>query len=206
MVSMHCIPKKSILLNIPNIIIYIRFIFLVFAMIMWFKSAMITFLLYFISANLDAFDGYFARKLNQTSKTGAIFDLCLDRISTAFILLGLAMLYPLFWWFFCGILMLDISSHFAHLYYCALNRNENHKTMETSNKLFKSYYSNKPFLFFCCFTHDMWLATVYLYHSYPSNFLIFGMILFTPGFIIKNYIHFIQFWSAIKYSLKLDEG
>lgn len=197
--------KKTILLYAPNIITYLRVLLLFAAIGCAFKSGILTFVIIFIGGNLDAVDGYLARKFRQISNTGAIFDLVLDRLYTLLYAVGLSILYPNFWVFFLGLAMLDMSSHFAHIYYTGLRGLKNHKcSAHSQNGIFQYYYSNRFFLFLCCFTYDMWFGFVYLMHWYHFNFIIAAILICTPGFLIKIYMHFIQLLAAINGSLALD--
>ncbi len=199
--------KKSILLNAPNIIIYIRVLCLFLAIATCLKWGLITVLFIFIGANLDALDGFLARKLNQTSKTGAIFDFMLDRLYTTCYVLGLSILYPDLRVLFLSLLFLDLASHFAHLHYLGMSKNENHKISEHSNNaIFKLYYSSRPFLYLSCLSYDLCFGVFYLMHWYHSNLLTLAFILTAPGFLIKVYVHFIQLVSAIDCALEMDLG
>ncbi|XP_063396386.1 uncharacterized protein LOC134680990 [Mytilus trossulus] len=74
----------EVLFFVPNIIGYFRLALLCASL--WFYSNPVWFLsLYGLSAFLDGFDGYFARKLNQTSVFGAWFDVVIDNISRGFL-------------------------------------------------------------------------------------------------------------------------
>ncbi|XP_056021969.1 uncharacterized protein LOC130054903 [Ostrea edulis] len=71
---------NNVLFYVPNVIGYIRL--LLFGASLPFYNQPGWFLaLYGTSVSLDGFDGYFARKLNQTSRFGAWFDVVIDLIS-----------------------------------------------------------------------------------------------------------------------------
>ncbi|XP_011434266.3 uncharacterized protein LOC128186680 [Crassostrea angulata] len=70
----------DVLIFVPNVIGYVRLI-LFGASIPFFEQPVWFLTLYGISVSLDGFDGYFARKLNQTSKFGAWFDVVIDLVS-----------------------------------------------------------------------------------------------------------------------------
>ena len=74
----------KVLLFIPNIIGYVR---IVLASIAFYQfQEPVSFCCFYISSIiLDWFDGYFARKLNQTSQFGAWFDVVIDLFSRGYL-------------------------------------------------------------------------------------------------------------------------
>ncbi|XP_061162278.1 CDP-diacylglycerol--inositol 3-phosphatidyltransferase-like [Saccostrea echinata] len=70
----------NVLLFVPNVIGYFR-LCLFGASLPFFSQPGCFLALYGTSVALDGFDGYFARKLNQTSRFGAWFDIVIDLIS-----------------------------------------------------------------------------------------------------------------------------
>jgi CDP-diacylglycerol--glycerol-3-phosphate 3-phosphatidyltransferase len=83
--------KKEIFLNIPNSITLIRLLFIFIFIYMLFNdySKLSLTIVFSIAAISDWFDGYFARKLKQTTKIGARIDQVVDRIFTVSIALSL---------------------------------------------------------------------------------------------------------------------
>ena len=73
--------KFKHLFYIPNLIGYMRLI-LLYICIKKRKNKLICFLSYACSYFLDLFDGYYARKLNQSTKFGYYLDMICDRLST----------------------------------------------------------------------------------------------------------------------------
>ncbi|XP_033747515.1 uncharacterized protein LOC117332639 [Pecten maximus] len=71
---------NEVLLYVPNIIGYARLCLLAVSISMY-DSPVIFLIFYCISAILDGFDGYAARKLNQMSGFGAWLDVVVDLIS-----------------------------------------------------------------------------------------------------------------------------
>ncbi|XP_060078025.1 CDP-diacylglycerol--glycerol-3-phosphate 3-phosphatidyltransferase-like [Ylistrum balloti] len=69
-----------VLLYVPNIIGYARLCLLALS-ISTFDTPVMFLIFYSVSAILDGFDGYAARKLNQMSAFGAWFDVIVDLIS-----------------------------------------------------------------------------------------------------------------------------
>lgn len=75
-------------MNIPNLITWIR-IFLtgVIVFLLLSGSYLSAFILFIVAALSDYFDGYFARKLNQVTNFGKIFDQMSDKILITSILI-----------------------------------------------------------------------------------------------------------------------
>ena len=83
--------KKDIIFNVPNSITLLRLILIFVFVYMLFtnKTKIYLFGIFAIAAITDWFDGYFARKLNQTTKFGARMDQVVDRIFTISIVASL---------------------------------------------------------------------------------------------------------------------
>jgi phosphatidylglycerophosphate synthase len=79
--------KKEILFNVPNSLTFLRLLLsFVFVYLLFNNySRIILFVVFVIAAITDWFDGFFARKLKQTSNFGARFDQIIDRIFTVLI-------------------------------------------------------------------------------------------------------------------------
>ena len=147
-----------------NCISYTRIVLLLASVVQsqnnWF------FPLYAVSYTLDAFDGYVARLLNETSQFGAVMDMVTDRVSTALLL---SLLQKPFWLF---VMILDISSHWVYTH--SIERTKSHKN---SNHKFLSWYYTPVNLFLVCFftelycffnlmsDRDLWIApqSVYIF-------------------------------------------
>ena len=83
--------KKEILFNVPNSITLLRLILTFVFVYMLFKdfSPLPLAIVFAFAAITDWFDGYFARKLKQTSKFGARLDQVVDRIFTIVIVFAI---------------------------------------------------------------------------------------------------------------------
>jgi CDP-diacylglycerol--glycerol-3-phosphate 3-phosphatidyltransferase len=83
--------KNEVLFNVPNSITLIRLVFTFLFIIMLFYgfSKIFLIIVFAIAAASDWFDGYFARRLKQTTKTGARMDQVIDRVFTVAIVLSL---------------------------------------------------------------------------------------------------------------------
>mmetsp|Transcript_40064 Transcript_40064/g.45959 ORF Transcript_40064/g.45959 Transcript_40064/m.45959 type:complete len:152 (-) Transcript_40064:186-641(-) len=107
--------STHILLYVPNIIGYVRAIFMVLSWNEAITNPNRFLLFYGISYLLDMADGFAARTFNQCSKFGAVLDMVLDRISTASLFAILANAYPniaVIFYFFLG---LDLGSHWLQM-------------------------------------------------------------------------------------------
>jgi CDP-diacylglycerol--inositol 3-phosphatidyltransferase len=196
--------NKKVLLYVPNLMAYVRCLFLLAGIITLKTSGLLTACFFTVVEILDAIDGLVARKLNQVSKTGALFDFTLDRVATASYLVGLIIFCKTWWWFFLFVLFLDIGSHFAHVYQSGFVKSPNHKNIESSNLLLNAYYNSKPLMLFCCFSFDVTLVLIYLTFWYDSFSIYLSLFFVVPGFLLKNYIHILQFISAVNRTLKMD--
>lgn len=103
-------------------------------------------LLYIVSCLLDALDGMAARYFDQGTKFGTVFDMVTDRCTTSCLLVFLAGAFPRWSFVFQGLISLDLSSHYMHMY-ATLSIGESgrsHKTVEKSHSwVLNMYYSNK---------------------------------------------------------------
>jgi CDP-diacylglycerol--glycerol-3-phosphate 3-phosphatidyltransferase len=83
--------EKEILVNVPNSLTILRLILAFVFVYMLFENfnKISLFVIFFIAAITDWFDGYFARKLNQGTKFGARLDQIIDRFFTIIIVLSL---------------------------------------------------------------------------------------------------------------------
>ena len=75
-------------MNLPNFLSFSR-IFLIIPIILFFELDyyFFSFIFFVIASLTDYFDGYFARKNNQTSESGALLDLLADKLFVSIILL-----------------------------------------------------------------------------------------------------------------------
>ena len=86
---------KEDFLNIPNMITLVRVILAFFIVYMIFSnySKLSIAIIFGIAAASDWFDGYFARKLKQTSSIGARLDQVTDRLFTAIVAIALLIFF-----------------------------------------------------------------------------------------------------------------
>lgn len=125
--------KIEQLKTIPNVVTTSRLFFglltFFFLLYHYFIAALI---FYILGAATDAFDGYLARKLKQTSELGSILDAIIDRIFIILVVLGLLItekltqiaIYILIAWIVTEIIMgLLISKKIKKLYLKVSHRN-----------------------------------------------------------------------------------
>lgn len=99
----------------PNLVGYLRIVFMIGAFYTAKKSWEISSICYFLAFLGDTFDGYVARIFNQTSKFGGILDMITDRVSTCGFLVILSHLYTDYSFCFVMLIALDIGSHWFHV-------------------------------------------------------------------------------------------
>lgn len=98
---------------------------------------------YTVSCLLDAVDGQAARALGQTSRLGAILDMVTDRCTTSCLLCFLASTYPKWALLFQGLISLDFSSHYIHMYASLVSGSVSHKAVtKKQSRILWLYYNN----------------------------------------------------------------
>lgn len=103
-------------------------------------------LLYSVSCLLDALDGYAARYFNQSTRFGAVLDMVTDRCTTSCLLVFLSSAFPRWAIVFQGLIALDFSSHYMHMYATLVvgGSDSSHKNIDKSQSwLLNLYYTNK---------------------------------------------------------------
>lgn len=76
------VKEENIFLFVPNLIGYARIILALVSFYTMQDRPITTLVLYFLSTFLDAFDGYAARRFNQSTRFGAMLDQLTDRCGT----------------------------------------------------------------------------------------------------------------------------
>ncbi|KAE8361167.1 hypothetical protein BDV27DRAFT_133418 [Aspergillus caelatus] len=131
-------------------------------------------LLYSVSCILDALDGAVARRLGQSTRFGAVLDMITDRCTTNCLLVFLASAFPRWSIIFQGLISLDYSSHYIHMYATlAMGGNrQSHKQIDESRPwVMRIYYSNTKVLFTVCALNELFFIALYLlsFSSSPSS-------------------------------------
>ena len=202
----------NIFMWIPNILDYLRVIFVIIGFFVG-KTHPIMFLFtYFISFSLDLFDGMAARHFDQCSRLGATLDMVIDRVSTAGLLMLISQLIPEYSFFFICLMMLDVGSHWLQTHSALigknLNTNINHKSLKEDFFIVKLYYTNKYCLFVVCLFAELFLLLIYWTGYHGANFESKAMnLLLYVSFVIylfKQYVSVIQMISAAKRIVSVD--
>jgi len=160
--------RGNVYLFVPNIIGYFRIIFAFVSYYYAYSNWQLMVFFYLLSQLLDAFDGWAARLLGQSSRFGAVLDMVTDRFSTNIVLAILAHLYVEYSMVFWSLAILDYVSHWAQMYSTLLTGMESHKTMNITNPLIRLYYTNKPVLFCVCAAQELTYLGLYVFHFVPA--------------------------------------
>ncbi len=196
-----------VLLYVPNIIGYVRIVFLAVFILCAFRMPVLAFWAYAFSSLLDAADGYTARKFNQISKLGTTLDFAIDRATIVALELVLAMVYRDLWMLFATLMMLDIFSHLCQLYFTVFSKTDSHKSQSIKQgRWLQLYYGSRAVLFISCFSHDGFLLLWYIYHFTGHTGFLYASILFLPGFVFKIAIHCLQISNTFQRIIKIDEA
>uniref|UniRef100_A0A0B6ZQ39 CDP-diacylglycerol--inositol 3-phosphatidyltransferase n=1 Tax=Arion vulgaris TaxID=1028688 RepID=A0A0B6ZQ39_9EUPU len=154
---------ENIYLFVPNIIDYARVLFAFISFYYMPFDPTKASLFYLLSGILDAFDGYCARWLNQSSRLGAMLDQLIDRITTMCLCAALCRLFPSYMLFFQFAMALDIFSHWMHCQSSVQRGNSSHKHIDLSeNPILRHYYHNKLILFTMCAANELFFCMLYL--------------------------------------------
>lgn len=173
--------RSTIFLFIPNLIGYARILLAVVSIyyMEWHpKRSTITYLL---SCLLDAFDGFAARKLDQSTSFGAILDMVTDRCTTSCLLCFLSSAYPDETILFQTLISLDLASHYMHMYatiqrsWIKDHRGASHKAVSSETSwILNKYYTNKTVLFIFCAANELFFVGLYLLSFPPRGAPILG--------------------------------
>ncbi|KAK4139462.1 uncharacterized protein C8A04DRAFT_15840 [Dichotomopilus funicola] len=158
-------PKENIFLFWPNIIGYSRIVLAIASLYYMPLHPRTCSLLYSISCLLDALDGYAARYFEQSTRFGAVLDMVTDRCTTSCLLVFLSSAFPRWAILFQGLIALDFSSHYMHMFATLAmgGNNTSHKNVDKSRSWILSlYYTNKTVLFIACALNEAFFIALYL--------------------------------------------
>jgi len=160
-----------------------------------------SFTLYMMNFAGDLVDGFFARKLNQTSKFGGVLDMVTDRVSTAGLCVILAVLYPEQAFLFIMLIVIDIASHWFHV----VSAKGHHKE-EQGNFILGLYYGCYPFFGYCCLSQEFFYLAKWALFFHPDLHVTAGGVTITlqqatdwvllPGLVAKQVVNAAQWWNA----------
>lgn len=174
---------QHVLLYVPNLIGYSRIITMMISVYLLPSQPWNAMMYYMTSALLDAFDGWAARSLNQSSSMGAMLDMLTDRIGTCILAMYVATLaeYKDYIWFFQLFVALDIVAHWAHLHSTMMSGRTTHKTkaggenkelipgeINLEDTILGIYYQKLP-LFFMCAANELFFIVAYLIVHEPKE-------------------------------------
>lgn len=144
----------DVLLYAPNIVGYVRIVFLAIAVMASHQNVFLAF--YGISYLLDALDGYLARSLNQSSTFGYILDMATDRASSTALIIRIASKTqsPRLRTFLTLTSILDIFSHFICVCQSSIFKqsHKEHAGKGFISSILKAYYSRTVLFTVCLFT------------------------------------------------------
>ncbi|KAG6055821.1 hypothetical protein E4U33_007783 [Claviceps sp. LM78 group G4] len=157
--------EENIFLFWPNIIGYIRIVLAIASLYYMPVHPRTCSVLYSVSCLLDAVDGYAARAFEQSTRFGAVLDMVTDRCTTSCLLVFLSSAFPRWAILFQGLIALDFSSHYMHMYATLVvgGSDSSHKNIDKSqNWLLNLYYTNKGVLFTLCALNELFFIGLYL--------------------------------------------
>lgn len=200
----NILTASDVLLFYPNLIGYLRLIFMVLSL--WYaKTSWKSTLAYYLLAfGGDVIDGYVARACHQSSQYGGVLDMVTDRVSTCGFLLMLSQFeeYQKYAFAFAMLIVVDITSHWFHV----MSVSAHHKSkeaLEDRNVFLKWYYSIYPLFGYCCVGTELFYIFLYVLHwlvlekspyaTTVSNLCWFGCF---PACLMKQFVNIVQFCSA----------
>jgi CDP-diacylglycerol--inositol 3-phosphatidyltransferase len=195
----------DIFLYIPNLIGYFRVLTAALLFACMKRHPWWTILLYGVLGFLDAFDGWAARKYNQGTKFGAVLDMVTDRCATLSLICYLCVIFPQYCLLWQALVLLDLASHYMHMYAMLLLGSALHKNVDaTQLRILNLYYTNRSVLFLVCMVNEIFYVAVYL-HLFEFFWL--GTVLAwasAPIWAFKQFANVIQLKSAAVILASID--
>jgi len=192
--------EGSVYFFIPNLIGYFRVITMFLSFVVCYDDPVIFFILYFLSAFSDSLDGHYARKYGQESSFGAVLDMVTDRCSTTGLIMVLSRFYPDFSFLWITIVVIDMFSHYAHMY-SSLSKGKHHKVVD--NPLLALYYK-KQYLFTLCAGNEAMFLAFYILHFTDNIFAKSFLYISLPFGLFKQFLNVIQLFQAFIDLNKMD--
>ncbi len=103
----------SVVWYFPNLLNYVRMLFLILIFTTIKTRPVLTFVLVLITGLIDDFDGLISREYKLTSKLGAVMDIGIDRLTTAIQLFFLASKWPKFYFVFMIFLFTEMFADYT---------------------------------------------------------------------------------------------
>ena len=159
---------------------------------------------YILSFAGDLFDGWAARKFDQTSQFGYVLDMVTDRCATTGLISILCGLYPKWIPSLLGAQMLDLGSHWYHMYSTSTEQGH-HKSAEAlaeRNVVLRLYYGSYPLFAYLCVGAEFFWIALYVLHNDPGfgvgplKLMFVTKFGFFPAAVMKNVVNLAQFGSA----------
>uniref|UniRef100_A0A0K2U665 CDP-diacylglycerol--inositol 3-phosphatidyltransferase n=2 Tax=Lepeophtheirus salmonis TaxID=72036 RepID=A0A0K2U665_LEPSM len=201
---------KNVFLYVPNIIGYLRILFLLIAIATMQSYYTVCSFCYGLSVALDMVDGFAARTFNQSSRFGALLDMLTDRCGTMALLHTLGIFYPSYSFFFSLSSIIDISMHWIHCHVSVVKGQISHKTGLKDSTItpfiLRYYYENKPFLTFMCFINEVFYSSLYMSHFTTGRFYIFYIlsVVAFPFAMFKSVLALLQGYVAAMKVVEID--
>lgn len=162
----------KICMYIPNIVGWLRFVFLFLAPKYAFhQDKLHWFAIYLtISELLDGIDGKLARMFNQCSNFGAALDMIADRaaIACCYLVLLCGLENHLYSYIYIICLVLDFGSHYLQFLSSALSKISHKGKNKKENALVSFYYNNPLFFQFICLAAEFSCICMFLMIYEPS--------------------------------------
>ncbi|KLO12598.1 CDP-diacylglycerol--inositol 3-phosphatidyltransferase, partial [Schizopora paradoxa] len=195
--------KENVFLFVPNLIGYTRVILAAVSLHFMSYHPKYSTITYSISCLLDAFDGYAARSLKQTSKFGAVLDMVTDRCTTSCLLCYLSSVYPTFALAFQFLITLDFSSHYMYMYSSLVTGSKSHKSVTSDVSRILSLYYSPTILFVFCAGNELFFVALYLI-KWNQPWAIPLAYCAAPFCFIKNVVNMVQLWKSSKILVGVD--
>lgn len=212
---------SDVLWYVPNLIGYARVVLTLSSFALNLHDAasywMVATLLYLASFVGDLFDGWAARKLQQTSSFGGVLDMITDRCSTLGFLFILSESYrevdernlqlffaPLrFRALFLLLVLLDVSSHWCQMYASLACSSGAHHKSEEGNKgrnfLVRWFYKYYFFFGYLCVGAEFTYILLFLQRHVTSEWQMYvqgGLLVCVPGCAMKQAVNVAQLLSS----------
>jgi CDP-diacylglycerol--glycerol-3-phosphate 3-phosphatidyltransferase len=180
------------LFNVPNIVSYFRILVAPFFLFLFISGndtlIIVSSVLFLLGAISDWFDGWYARKFNQTSKWGVFIDPLADKVlnSTAFIAFVYIGILP--FWMVLIVILRDLFMTFLRLFA------NSHKLPIKTKKIAKI----KTVMQFILI---MWIIFIYFYNSIQNNSDILNLVTFDNLYYPMLFLTIFTVWTVFDYVL-----